>query len=380
MHLVVIGPTYPFRGGIAHYTTLLVKHLREAGHRVDFLSFVRQYPSFLFPGRTDRDPSRVVLRVECEYLVDPLNPLTWVRTFWRIRQLRPDLLLLQWWVPYWTPTLSAISWLVKTFTSVPIVFLCHNVVPHGGGGIFDRNLSRFVLRHGDYFLVHSHQDLGRLQALLPGARGEVIPLPTYQPLAEIAVADGERLRRRLGLEGKRVLLFFGFVRLYKGLDYLLQALALLKEEFPDLHLLVAGEFWIPRAHYEAMARDLGIADRVTFEDRYVPNEEVGAYFGLADAVVLPYIEATQSAIVQLAFGFGVPVISTDVGGLREAVEDGVTGLLVPPCDPEALAEAVRRFYVEGLGASMRQGIEARRERFSWERVIRSLEGVLEAVR
>lgn len=378
MRICVVGPTYPFRGGIAHYTTLLVRHLRAAGHHAPLFSFTRQYPRWLFPGKTDRDPSDTPLKVECEYILDPSNPLTWWRLYRRVRAEQPDVLLLQWWVPYWTPCLTTIAHLVKRNTRVKIVFICHNVVPHEGGGVIDRRLALTVLRRGDALVVHSEQDRHRLLALLPDARVYKAAIPTYAPLGDQPEQQARRdLRRELGLpEGAPIILFFGFVRPYKGLEFLIQALPLVRERVAGAHLLVVGEFWQSPEFYQRYAEEYGVGGAMTIVNRYVPNEDLQPYFDLANAVVLPYVSATQSAVVQLAFGFGKPVITTRVGGLHEVVEDGVTGLIVPPQDEQALAAAIVRYFEQALAGPMAENVRrvGAGQTFSWQQLVGTLEG------
>lgn len=378
MRISVVGPTYPYRGGIAHYTTLLVRHLRQAGHYAPLYSFTRQYPRWLFPGKTDKDPSAAPLRVDCEYILDPINPLTWWRLVRRVRADNPDLLILQWWVPYWTPCLTTVGSLIKRNTAIKIAFICHNVVPHEGGGVLDRRLALTALRQGDALVVHSEQDRYRLLALLPEAHVVKAAIPSYAPLARQALpATARDLRRELGLPAEGpVLLFFGFVRPYKGLEYLIQAMPRIRERLPA-HLLVAGEFWSSREVYERWAREFGVEQYITFVDRYIPNEELQPYFDVSDVVVLPYVSATQSAVVQLAFGFNKPVITTRVGGLYEVVRDGVNGLIVPPQDEVALADAVVRFFSDDVGAHIRAQVAsgATAGGYTWDELVRTLEGV-----
>jgi len=376
VRICVVGPTYPYRGGIAHYTTLLVKHLREAGHWTQLYSFTRQYPTWLFPGKTDKDPSATPLKVACEYVLDPINPLTWWRLCRKVRADAPDLLILQWWVPYWTPSLTVISRWIKRHTNIPVIYICHNVVPHDGGGILDRRFAITVLRQGDAFIVHSEQDLHRLHAMLPDAKVSKAHIPTYAELAEQAnQPSSEHFRAQLGLPSDTpILLFFGFVRPYKGLEYLIQALPLILAKRP-VHLLVVGEFWTSPEFYERYAQEYNVVDAITFVNRYVPNEELGPYFDVADVLVLPYVSATQSAVAQLAFGFEKPVITTRVGGLHEVVKEGVNGLIVPPQDEAALAEAVLRFYREGLGPKLAVNLHhaSQLRSFSWSDLIRCIE-------
>ncbi len=378
MRICVVGPTYPYRGGIAHYTTLLVRHLRAAGHWAQLYSFTRQYPRWLFPGKTDRDPSEEPLRVDCEYILDPVNPLTWWQLYRKVRADAPDVLLLQWWVPYWTPCLTMISRWIKHNTSIRIIYICHNVVPHDGGGMLDRRLAMTVLRRGDAFIVHSEQDRYRLLALLPNAKVVKAHLPTYAELAHQSNALTPQMKNQQDGSSERppTLLFFGFVRPYKGLEYLIQALPLIRKQV-EVRLLVVGEFWTHPHYYERYAQEFGVEQAITIVNRYVPNEELQSYFDLADVVVLPYISATQSAVVQLAFGFGKPVITTRVGGLHEVVQDGVNGLIVPPQDEVALAEAVIRYFsgdlAQTLSANARQSSNGRA--FSWDDLVACIEQV-----
>jgi len=305
-------------------------------------------------------------------LLDPINPFTWWRLVRRVRADQPDLLLLQWWVPYWTPSLTVISSLLKRPPATKIAMICHNVLPHDGGGVIDRRLAMTVLRRADALIVHSEPDRYRARALLPHARIVKAFLPTYEPiLTNAASAVNAALRHQWQVpDQRRILLFFGFVRPYKGLEYLIQALAQVRQQL-DVHLLVVGEIWGSPAYYQRYAAEFGVTEAITFVDRYVSNEELPAIFSTADVVVLPYVSATQSAVVQLAFGFGKPVITTNVGGLPEVVQDGVTGLIVPPQDAHALAQAIVRYFQDDLAPCLTANVQAsateRAE--SWPRLV-----------
>jgi glycosyltransferase involved in cell wall biosynthesis len=238
-----------------------------------------------------------------------------------------------------------------------------------------------VLRQGDAFIVHSEQDRYRLLALLPRARVFKTFHPTYAELAIHGSASADELRRRLALPADcPILLFFGFVRPYKGLEYLIQALPLVLQQL-RVHLLIVGEFWTPPAFYQRYAAEFGVEQQMTIVNRYVANEELQPYFDLADAVVLPYISATQSGVVQLAFGFGKPVITTRVGGLHEVVHDGVNGLIVPPQDEQALAAAIVRYLCQGLGPQMAANVRrsATAQTFSWQALVAIVEQAARAV-
>ncbi len=370
MKIVVVGPTYPYRGGIAHHTTLLVRHLREK-HSVEFISFKSQYPSWLFPGRSDRDPSQEPLWEPCQYLLSPLNPLSWLDTARRIRLEEPELLIIPWWVPFWAPAWTVLSRVARIGKKTKIVYICHNVLPHERKW-WDQPLARMALSSGDNFIVHSQQDANQLNVLLSQPKYLVTPLPAHRPL-EQHLPDQAASRRDFGLDAQQpVLLFFGFVRPYKGLDVLLDAMFTVQKDLPS-HLLVVGEMWGNEQVYRQRVDNLGLAQVVTIENRYVPNEELGRYFAAADVVVLPYRSATQSGVVQLAFGFGKPVITTQVGGLAEAVIDNVNGLVVPPGNPDALAEAITRFFKKGLGPALTAGVAAHQHHFSWDRLVHAIE-------
>lgn len=372
MRLCLVGPTYPYRGGIAHYTTLLARHLRNSDeHELLFISFSRQYPGWLYRGRTDRDPSRHPLQAEAEYLLNPLHPLSWWRTLRRIGRWTPDAVVLPWWVPFWAPVWAALGRGIRRLPGDPrLLFICHNVLPHEQGALgrlFMPAVVRHTLSPGDGFIVHARSSAERLEGILPEARYRVTPHPSYAALGR---EKGGALPVAVPRD-RPLLLFAGFVRPYKGLDVLLQALPEVLARRPA-HLLVAGEFWQGVKGYRKQMAALGIAGAVTLLDAYLPDEQLSACVAAADVVVLPYRSATQSGVVQLAFGHGRPVITSDVDGLRDVVDHEQTGLLVPPEDPAALAAAINRFFDEDLGDAMRANIETQAGRFSWDRLLAAL--------
>lgn len=362
----LIGPTYPFRGGIAHYTTFLALELLKE-HEVLLISFKRQYPGWLFPGRSDRDPSQRPLQTQAEYLLDPLNPLSWHQTLQRIKEWRAEVVVIPWWVPFWAPTWSILGRGVKRMPQKPkVLFVCHNVHPHEKS-IIDQLALQAALSPGDGYIVHSQDDAELLLGHFPEAQVRVTPLPTYAALAGIG---NSKMPVKIPAD-RPLLLFCGFVRPYKGLDVLLEALPRVLAE-RDVHLLAAGEFWHGTEPYQKQIAHLDIGDSVTLLDRYLTNEELIACVDAADVVVLPYRSATQSAIVQVAFGRGRPVITTDVGGLPDVVTDGKTGLVVPANDPEALAKAINRFFDEELGARFKPIIRKEALRFDWQHLVDEL--------
>ncbi len=371
LNLALVGPIYPYRGGIAHYTMRLYQELVERGDKVSLYSFARLYPGWLFPGRTDQDPSKLEPAIEGEYKLDSLNPFTWWKTARIICSRRPNGLVLQWWVTFLAPVWMLLA-MVARRAGIPVVFICHNVLPHERR-FWDIWLTRRTLATGNGFIVQSQEEKKRLLALLPDRPVQVVPMPTFDMFAGQAVAQDEA-RQRLGLpDGVPVLLFFGFVREYKGLMYLLEAMPIIRAELPGVRLLIVGEFWQDKRTYMERMEQLGIEQEIIVVDRYVANEQVPLYFAAADVVVLPYIRISQSAVVQLAFGLGVPVITTRLSGLSELVIEEITGLMVPPRDTEALAEAVCRFFKDSLGPKMETAIEAIKVEFTWGRLLHSIE-------
>lgn len=368
MKIALVGPAQPFRGGIAHYTTLLAAHL-TAKHDARLYSFARQYPAWLFPGRDQIDPSeRPLAAVEARRWLTPYWPLSWRRVTRDWSVWRPDRVVLQWWVPFMAP-MSA--WLLRAARRQGLhsTLICHNVLPHERGRA-DALIVSQVLRRADRLIVHSQAEHDRARALLPQADIAVTPHPTY---ADFRSGQWTRAaaRARLNLDG-RVVLFFGLVRPYKGLLDLIEALpAVLKET--DLTVLVVGEIWGKAAPYHERAQSLGVADRMQFVDRYVSNDEAAMYFAAADLVVLPYREATGSGVLQLAFGLGVPVVATRTGGMDEVVDDGVTGFLVRPGDTVGLGTAISRYFKEDRSGAFRAAIDEQRARFGWDRLVDLIE-------
>jgi glycosyltransferase involved in cell wall biosynthesis len=367
MRICLIGPAYPYRGGISHFTQMLAAAMSDE-HETLIVSFSRLYPSFLFPGRTQYEEQGARIQVPGSRVIDSINPITWRRAGRVIRNYRPDVVVVQWWHPFFAPAFRSIIAGVRRGCPAPVVYLCHNVLPHEPGRV-DRLLVRWGLAKADACLVQSEEDRRNLLSLHPGARVAVHPHPMYTQFAfgEMTRADA---RQRLGVEG-HVLLFFGLVRAYKGVPTLLAAHALVAEKL-DATLLVVGEFYEDRRPYDELIAKLGIGARTRVIDRYIPDDEVQVYFRAADLVVLPYQSATQSGITQTAFAFERPVVVTAVGGLPDVVDDGVTGYVVPPDDPAALAGAIERFFATDASARMGEAIRAQKDRFSWKGCVRAL--------
>ena len=351
--VVVVGPVYPYKGGISHYTGLLVRAL-EKRFDVHTISFSMQYPKFLFK-KEQRDYDNDSFRVDAEFILNTASPLSIIRTAQRINSLKPDLVIIQWWHPYFAPCYRILS----AFLKAKLMFICHNVFPHERF-IFDRFLTKLTLKQGDYFILHSKREVPELKSIVKSPSYRVNMHPTYDAF-DFSGAEPE--------SGGRKLLFFGFVREYKGLKYLLKAMA---DVDKDIKLMVVGDFGNDRESYDRQIKELGIGDRLEIHDEYVPDRQVEKYFRACDAVVLPYIDATQSGIAQIAYGFKKPVIATDVGGLPEVVTDGKTGIICKSADSKALSEAIKRFYALKPEVDFAANIEQDSRRFSWEELIETI--------
>lgn len=373
MKVAILGPTYPHRGGIAHYTTLLA-HAIARRHDLAIVSFRRLYPGFLFPGATqfDRSGEAIEPPLPPEPLLDSMNPMTWLRAGSRLKRLAPDLLVVPWWHPFFGPSLgTAVRWARRAGRRTARIFLCHNVTPHEATPL-DRALTAYGLGAADGFLVHARSEMERLRPVARGRPVRVHPHPSYEIFSKRAPARREA-RAALDVDG-RVILFFGYVRPYKGLSDLLEALTIARPGAWD-QLLIVGEFYEPMERFRRWLEHPALQGRVRVVNRYVANEEVARYFAAADVVALPYREATGSGIAQIAFGAGVPVIATRTGGLEEVVTEGSSGLLVPPRDPAALARAIERYFGEAMAAVLRSGVERERLRFGWDGLVDALEAL-----
>jgi glycosyltransferase involved in cell wall biosynthesis len=344
--IVLIGPAYPYRGGNA----LFMSHLYEAlapHFRVHFINYTLLYPPILFPGTTQFDNSaEMTKQIPNERLLSSVNPLSWWRTAQRIKSLNPDLVVFDWWNPFFGPCHRAVSQLLGKELRKKILFITENVISHEARMV-DKILTHLGLANASSFLVLSGQvarDVEPFARKLPVYRSE---LPVFGEFyAQTANAtSSEAAKKKFGFEADDdVILFFGYVRKYKGLDILLRAMPLLLRTNSRVKLLIAGEFYDDPKPYYALIDELRISAQVKLFNCFIPNEEVADFYAASDVVMLPYRSATQSGILGIAYGFDRPVIVTDVGGLAESVDHEKTGLVVQAESPDALAAAVQRFY------------------------------------
>lgn len=373
--IAVVGLTYPFRGGIAHYSSLFVRELRKR-HEVLFLTLSRQYPKILFPGVSQYDFSDQALVEDGNPIVDSLNPLSWLKTARTLNRERPELIVFQWWHPFFAFAFGSIVRMLDKPIQSRVCFLCHNVLPHESNPM-QSLLTRYAFNKANYFIVHSIPDHRQLEVLRPGATIRQGHHPTYSEFASLSSISRAEARKELGLPDKaNVVLFFGLIRKYKGLQYLIEAMKLLPESL-DCRLLVAGEFYDDKEPYLSNITALGLDDRIEVVDKYISNEQVATYFRAANVVALPYVSATQSGIVQIAFGLGTPVITTNVGGLPEVVDDGRTGYIVDAESAQQLADAIVLYFESGSEDTFRSAILEQTDRFDWSQEIALVEEFLQ---
>lgn len=375
MRIVIIGPVYPYKGGISHYTGLMFKALKKE-NEVYMLSYKLQYPSFLFK-REQKDYRNDAFRIdETEYCINTVNPLNWIATARHIRSYNPELVIFQWWHPYFAPCYWIICKLLK---NIKIMFLCHNVFPHERFPL-DRFLTKLVLNNGDLFIVHSQQDEMDLKAVKPNAVARRTVHPTYN-FFKLQNMSKEQGRECLNLtEDHKVLLFFGLVREYKGLKYLIYALPEIVKQLDHVKLLIAGDFAGSKDEYSQMISELQMEPYIEIYDSYIPDKEVEKFFAACDIVVLPYISATQSGIVQIAYGFEKPVIVTDVGGLPEVVIDNKTGYVVESQNSEQLAERIIQFFASNKAEDFQINIQQEAYKYSWDRLSEIVDELCEKTR
>lgn len=374
MRIVLIGPIYPFKGGISHYTGLMHRAL---SHRFEvyMMSYQVQYPRLLHR-KGQRDYNNAMFRVDrTDFGLHAGNPFNWVSTARRIKKLQVDLVLFQWWDPYFAPCYWTLCKCLKG--KVRTMFLCHNIFPYKCFPM-RKLLTKIMLKRGNYFIVQSRQDEEKLKSFHKKGTYRRVVLPANNTFRTQNLSKEEgRKQLNIGTEEK-VLLFFGFIREDKGLKYLIDAMPSVSAKLFNIKLLVAGDFSTEKEkqRYVNQIKERKVQDFVEIYDGYIPDMEVEKYFTAADLVVQPYESATQSGIVQIAFSFGKPVIVTNVGGLPEVVTDGKTGYVVEPKNSAALAEGIVKFFREEQAESFRKNIAEEAERFSWSRMTDTVDELL----
>ena len=338
------------------------------------ISFKMQYPKLLFK-KEQKDYTNELFKVDnTEYLINTANPFNILHIGHRIRKEKPDAVIIQWWHPYFAPCYKLLRWAVGP--DIKIIATCHNVFPHERFPM-DKQLSRLALKRLDGYIVQSQSDAQDLLKIKDNPKYILTAHPTYN-VFKINDMPKEQARLELDISmDQKVLLFFGFVREYKGLKYLIKAMPQICEQLGDVKLMVVGSFGDDKEEYLALINESGVSDAVMVKDSYTPDNEVEKYFAACDLVVCPYVSATQSGIVQIAYGFEKPVIATNVGGLPDVVTDERTGFIVKSEAPDEIAGAIIRYYEENRETEFLKNIKEESYKFSWEHMVECIETLMD---
>jgi len=366
--IVLVGPFPPFRGGISDFNVALAHHLSKR-HEIHAINFTTQYPKVLFPGKTQFKKGDHALEVDSIRCLSSINPFSWRKTANKIIDLEPDLVLFSFWLAFFAPAFSGVAKKIKKYSDATIMVICHNIIPHEEHLLGTRLTKRFF-SFIDSFFVLSKKVKNELLSFVPEAKYKYSPHPIYNIFNN--TLSKEQAKAELNIATKKVLLFFGLIRKYKGLDILINAMEKINTELEDYTLLIVGECYENKGKYTNLIKKAGITDNVQCHYYFVPDNEVGKYFSASDVVVLPYKTASQSGIVQIAYHFNTPVIVSNVGGLPEIVDEGKTGYCVEP-SPNAFAKAIKAFYEKDNISEMNSNISDYKSQFSWDNMVKAIE-------
>ena len=368
MKIVLVGPFPPFRGGISDLNAALADHLSKR-HEIHAINFTTQYPKVLFPGKTQfkkGDPAQEIDSIRC---LSSINPFSWRKTAYKIIDIEPDLVLFRFWLPFFAPAFSGVAKKIRKYSDATIMVICDNIIPHEER-LLDTRLTKRFFGFIDSFIVLSKKVENELLSFVPEAKYKYSPHPIYSIFNN--TLSKEQAKAELKIATKKVLLFFGLIREYKGLDILINAMEKIKTELEDYTLLIVGECYENENKYTELIKKAGITDNVKCHYSFIPDNEVGKYFSAADVVVLPYKTASQSGIVQIAYHFDTPVIVSNVGGLPEIVDEGKTGYCVEP-NSNAFAKAIKAFYENDNISEMNSNISEYKSQFSWDAMVKAIE-------
>ncbi len=368
--IVLLTPAHPLRGGIASSSERLAAELHNQGYEVVVVSFSLQYPNFLFPGKTQFTDDPPPENVAIETRLNSVNPFNWIMTGWYLKRLCPDLLIIRFWLPFMGPSLGTVARITKSNGKTKVVSLADNIIPHEkrpGDTLFTRYFCKSV----NGFLVMSDSVGKDAKSFAPKKPVIYSPHPIYDNYGVISNRPESLDHLKLD-PASRYLLFFGFIRDYKGLDILLEAIADKRIEALPVKLIIAGEFYGNGEKYMALIDKHNLKDSVILHNKFISNEDVKYYFGASDLVAQPYKSATQSGISQLAYHFEKPMLVTNVGGLPEIVEDGKVGYVVD-VDVNATADAIVDFFENDRLKDMTEGVRQNKGLFSWDKMVKAIE-------
>lgn len=366
MNIIIIGTAHPYRGGLAAFNERLAGQFLQEGHQVEMYTFTLQYPGFLFPGKTQFTDGPAPKHLSIKRKINSCNPLNWIAVGNEIRKKRPDIVVFAYWMSFMAPCFGTIARIVKHNHKTRCIGLIHNMIPHETN-ILDKLFPGYFVSAMDGFTTLSEAVIKDINIFdKKDCPKTWAPHPIYDHYGELI--DKEEARRQLGLkiEGKYVL-FFGFIRDYKGLDILIDAFGDLRLQDNEVRLLIAGEFYGDPKPYLDRISALDISDIVVLHNDYIPDNKVNLYFRACDIVAQPYKTATQSGVTQVAFHFEKPMLVTNVGGLPEIVPDGKIGYVVEP-HAQNIADALYKFYDEDKEMEFTQGVREEKKKYSWDRM------------
>ncbi len=368
MKVVIIGPAHPLRGGLATFNQRLAQQFIDEGHECSIVSFSLQYPAFLFPGTTqyssDPPPGGIVIHT----LINSVNPLNWLAVGNKIKSWKPDLIVVRFWLPFMGPALGTILRRVKSNRHTKVICIADNVIPHEKR-IGDKPFTTYFLKACDAFITMSEKVLNDLRIFERTKPACQVTHPLYDNFG--AIISKEEARRLLGLDPhEKIILFFGFIRQYKGLDLLLKAMADERIRKAGIRLLVAGEFYEDDQPYHQIIKENHLEESLILRTVFIPDSEVRNYLCAADCVIQPYKNATQSGVTPLAYHFEKPMIVTNVGGLPSLVPHNKVGLVTEP-DPSAIADGILRFYQLGEDYFIPH-LRNEKQKYSWSNLTRAI--------
>ena len=369
MHIVILGTAYPFRGGLATFNERLARQLQAEGHNVEVITFTLQYPSFLFPGKTQYSSENAPTDLQISQQVNSCNPLNWIKVGRRIQKMQPDLLISCYWMAFFAPCYSIIERIAKRNGKTRCIALVHNMIPHEPS-ILDKLFAPLYVRSTDGFVALSEsvvQDIDRLDH--HNKPKTSYPHPIYDHYGEQMSKEEACQALNLNPENQ-YMLFFGLVRAYKGLDLLLDAFGKVKDQLPNLQLIIAGEFYEDEDKYRAQISNNQLTNRVIIKNDFIADADLRKYFGAADLIVQPYKTATQSGVTQVAFHFEKPMLVTNVGGLGEIVHDRKMGYAVEP-NADAIAAALTDYYTHSRQADYTEYLIKQKDNYSWSKLAES---------
>ena len=368
--VVIIGPAHPLRGGLATFNERLAKQFMHQGFDTKIYTFSLQYPGFMFPGTTQYSDAPAPADLDIKVCINSVLPTNWLKVGRKLKKLQPDFIVVRYWLPVMGPCLGTILRIVKKNKHTKIVCIADNIIPHEkrkGDNLF----TKYFIKPIDTFIVMSEKVMGDLKIFDETKPVQLIQHPLYDNFGE-KIAQ-KFARKNIGIEGnEKIILFFGFIRKYKGLDILLDALALLKTEntTAPFKVLIAGEFYEDRKPFDEQVSKLGLEGMLILKTDFIPDNEVRNFFCAADMVIQPYRNATQSGVTPLAYHFEVPMIVTNVGGLPALVPDGIVGLVAEP-NAAAIAQKITEYFTKDEQVFI-ENIKEEKKKFSWEKLVNAI--------